>query len=325
MPDDWTYSMALLRHVIGLALISLQVWTIASIYESLGEFGWFFGDFFFPQEAPQLTYGGIYRFLNNPERTIGLAGVWGAAIMTWSKSIFFLALLSHVLTLCFIQFVEKPHMHKLYRQNIRQHSGVSKTMQRTLPSPVKKWQSSANRVLDETLDSLEDFLDQAGPKLASGFSSFVQDSQTLFSQFPARLTVTRLAPDLAGYDPKDYSVEIVRTDALKSDAPPSGREGENGQQPLKRTDSFERVVVEYGAPSGQHLSNTANVIGSGCIALETMRLEKSPSSVLKVAGQPPTPACTTTTRPTPVSSSLISASLRLIVRMALKRTSLLAK
>ncbi|PPJ56586.1 hypothetical protein CBER1_01799 [Cercospora berteroae] len=248
MPDDWTYSMALLRHVIGLALISLQVWTIASIYESLGEFGWFFGDFFFPQEAPQLTYGGIYRFLNNPERTIGLAGVWGAAIMTWSKSIFFLALLSHVLTLCFIQFVEKPHMHKLYRQNIRQQSGVSKTMQRTLPSPVKKWQSSANRVLDETLDSLEDFLDQAGPKLASGFSSFVQDSQTLFSQFPARLTVTRLAPDLAGFDPKDYSVEIVRTNALKSDAPPSGREGENGQQPLKRTDSFERVVVEYGAP-----------------------------------------------------------------------------
>lgn len=250
LPSNWTYGMALLRHVIGVALISLQLWTIASIYESLGEFGWFFGDFFFPQDAPELTYGGIYRYLNNPERTIGLAGIWGVAIMTWSKAMFFVALLSHALTLCFIQFVEKPHMHKLYRQNVRQQSGVSKTMQRSLPSPVKKWQSSVDKVLDNTLDSLEDFIDQAGPKLASGFSTFVQDSQTLFKQFPARLTVTRLAPDLAGFDPKDYSIQIDPTDSgvLKAEAAHSGRESEIGQQPLQRTDSFERLVVEYGAP-----------------------------------------------------------------------------
>lgn len=105
LPEDWTVGMAILRHIMGFGLIALQIWTIASIYESLGEFGWFFGDFFF-DDAPKLTYGGIYRFLNNPERTIGLAGVWGVAIMTWSKAIFFLALLNHALTLCFIQFVE---------------------------------------------------------------------------------------------------------------------------------------------------------------------------------------------------------------------------
>lgn len=250
LPDDWTYGSSTLRHVLGAALISLQIWTIASIYESLGEFGWFFGDFFFDQTRTQLTYDGIYRFLNNPERTIGLAGVWGAAIITWSKAIFFLALLSHTLTLCFIQFVEKPHMQKLYRQNLREQSGVSKSIKRSLPTPLQQWQGRVDRVLDETLDSLEDFIDAAGPKLAAGFSSMVKDSSTLFRQFPARLTVTSIAPDLAGYNPKDYSIEI-ETDVpgvKAGDVGFSGREGENGQSPLQRRDSFERVVVQYGSP-----------------------------------------------------------------------------
>jgi phosphatidylethanolamine N-methyltransferase len=243
--------MALLRHVIGIALIALQAWTITSIYESLGEFGWFFGDFFFTDKAPQLTYGGIYRFLNNPERTIGLAGVWGIAIMTWSKSIFFLALLSHTLSLCFIQLIEKPHMQKLYRQGVRRTSGVSRNFKRALPAPLHKWSSSVDHVLDGTLDSLEDFIDAAGPKLAAGFNTFVQDSSTLFSQFPARISVTRLAPDLAGLDPKDYSITIENgtpTTKASLEVPHDGREGEAASAPLQRTDSFQRLVVDYGAP-----------------------------------------------------------------------------
>lgn len=43
LPEDWTIGMAVLRHVIGFALIALQIWTVSSIYEALGEFGWFFG------------------------------------------------------------------------------------------------------------------------------------------------------------------------------------------------------------------------------------------------------------------------------------------
>ena len=249
LPEDWTYGMTLLRHVIGLAAIALQVWTVTSIYESLGEFGWFFGDFFF--DGPQkLTYDGIYRFLNNPERTIGLAGVWGAAILTWSKAIFFLAFLSHALTLCFIQFVERPHMQKLYRQSLRETSGVSKNLQRSLPSPILKWQGSVDKVLDETLDFVEDFIESARPKLAAGLSHFVKDSTTLFKQYPARISITRLAPDLEGFDPKDYSIEIDTTSSAVHQAKTqqSGREGEAGQLPQQRADSFKRLTVEYGAP-----------------------------------------------------------------------------
>ncbi|EON60830.1 phosphatidylethanolamine N-methyltransferase [Coniosporium apollinis CBS 100218] len=249
LPPDWSYGMATLRHVFGAALIALQLWTVVSIYESLGEFGWFFGDFFFDQ-APKLTYSGIYRFLNNPERFLGLAGVWGFAIITWSKAIFFLAFLSHILTLAFIQFVERPHMQKLYGESIRQHSGLSKSLQRSLPSPIRQWQGSMDRVLGDTVDFLEDLIESAQPKLAAGVGTFVRDSTALFKSFPARVSITRLAPDLAGYDPKDYSISVSGTpsSALAEQDKRSGREGEDARLPAERRSAFKTLSFEYGAP-----------------------------------------------------------------------------
>ncbi|KAK5117345.1 hypothetical protein LTR62_005962 [Meristemomyces frigidus] len=249
LPEDWEIGMSTLRHVIGFALITLQVWTISSIYESLGDDNWFFADFFF--DTPQkLNYSGIYRFLNNPERTIGLAGVWGAAIITWSKVIFLLALLSHGLTLCFIQFVERPHMQKLYRKSLRETSGVSRSIKRSLPSPLQKWTETVDKALDDGFDFLEDIIDAASPKLAEGFNHFVIDSRSLFKKFPARITITRIAPDLAGYDVNDYSLEIDKSapgvkQALSASR---GREGDSGLKAQENQDDFRRITVEYGAP-----------------------------------------------------------------------------
>lgn len=100
----------MLRYVVGSALVALQLWVASSIYDSLGEFGWFFGDFMFDPLSRNLTYSGIYRFLNNPERILGLAGVWGVALITWNAPMFYLAATAHVLNLLFLQFVEGPHM-----------------------------------------------------------------------------------------------------------------------------------------------------------------------------------------------------------------------
>ncbi|KAI9649893.1 phosphatidylethanolamine N-methyltransferase [Ciborinia camelliae] len=245
MPSDWAYGLVLLRHVLGTGLVSLQLWTAISIYESLGEFGWFFGDFFF-DHAPKLTYSGIYRYLNNPERIIGLAGIWGAVFITGSRAIFFLALLSHTLTLAFLQFVEKPHMQKLYGRNLRSEAGLSKSIKRSLPPQIKKWHGNVDRVLEETGHFVEEFLDAARPKFAAGVSTIIRDTSALFSQYPARLTLTRIAPDLAGFDPRDYSVSIESD--LATHKRTTSKEGISARFPQERTDEFKPLVFEYGAP-----------------------------------------------------------------------------
>merc|ERR1711939_1284332 len=45
----------------------------------------------------------------------------------------------------FIQFVERPHMHKLYGESIRQDSGVSKSIRRSLPPSVAALQNCFDR------------------------------------------------------------------------------------------------------------------------------------------------------------------------------------
>lgn len=251
VPSDWGYGLVLLKHVLGAGLVALQVWTTFSIYDSLGEFGWFFGDFFFDQ-APKLTYSGIYRYLNNPERILGLAGVWGAVLITNSRAVFFLALLSHTATLSSIQFVEKPHMEKLYGRGLRKEAGLTKSIRRSLPPPLKQWSGRVDKVIGETSHFVEEFLDAARPKLAAGVSSFVKDTSALFSQYPARLTVTRLAPDLAGYNPKDYSISISGLQTAQQVASDihTDKEGVTGQSLLSSSDDVphETLSFEYGAP-----------------------------------------------------------------------------
>ncbi|ROW15164.1 hypothetical protein VPNG_02940 [Cytospora leucostoma] len=244
-PEDWTHSWALLRHVIGISLIALQIWTFVTVYNSLGSFGVFYGDFFFDRKA-KLTYKSIYRFLNNPERIIGLAGLWGAALITWSRSIALFALVSHILTMGFIEYVERPHMQKVYgSRNLREEAGLTKFIKKSLPPPVKEWSSSVDKVLDETRHFVDELIESAGPMLASGVSSIVRDTTALFNTYPARLTITRIHPDLAGLNPKDYNLNIAGTTATS----PLGERATGKESLTARVNKdFKTLVLEYGAP-----------------------------------------------------------------------------
>ncbi|KAJ5587084.1 uncharacterized protein N7459_002849 [Penicillium hispanicum] len=248
-PADWGYGLVLFRHVLGASLISLQIWTSASIYDSLGEFGWFYGDFFF-DESPKLTYDGIYRFLNNPERVLGLAGVWGAVLITSSGAITFLALLSHILTLAFIQFVERPHMQKLYGRSLRQDGGVVKNLKKSLPPSLKQLHGSMDKMFDDSFEFIEDILDNARPKLAAGVNTFVKDTTALFQKYPARITISRIDADLAGFDLQDYSLSVEGTDAKSPEETEQfkGREGANARMPLDRRGDLKNLAFEYGSP-----------------------------------------------------------------------------
>jgi len=111
------------RQAIGLMLIALNIWSSVSTFETLGEFGWFYGDFFITEVPFRLYYTGIYRFLNNPESVTGCAGFYGLSLMSGSWTMFALALISQGCNLAFEHFVEKPHMKRLYGDEVRDQSG----------------------------------------------------------------------------------------------------------------------------------------------------------------------------------------------------------
>lgn len=248
-PADWGYGLVLFRHVLGAGLISLQIWTSVSIYESLGEFGWFYGDFFF-DDSPKLTYNGIYRFLNNPERVLGLAGVWGAVLITSSGAVTFLALLSHILSLAFIQFVERPHMQKLYGRSLRQDAGLVKSLKRSLPPSLKQLHGSVDKMFDDSFEFIEEILESARPKLAAGVNTFVKDTTALFQKYPARVTISRIDADLAGIDTRAYSLSVEGTGSLPFEESEKnmGREGANARMPLDRRGDLKDLTFEYGSP-----------------------------------------------------------------------------
>ena len=213
-PATWDDSLVVLRHTVGACMIALQTWVAVSVYDQLGEFGWFFGDFFF-DHSPKLTYGGIYRFLNNPERVLGLAGVWGIALMAHSKTIFAIALLSHTLSLLFIHFVESPHMIKLYGRHLRQDSGLVKSLKRSLPPPLRQWQDVIDKMLGRVMDSIEEFLDAAKPQFGASINQMVAPTRDLLSHYPASLA--RSDSDVTSLKTNEYSLQIDGDKQIQTD------------------------------------------------------------------------------------------------------------
>lgn len=102
----------------GTVLILLSVWSTYSMYETVGDFGWFYGDFFIHVDAfeQHLCYTGVYRFLNNPDCVTGYAGLYGVSLICQSWPVFGLSVLAHILNILFLNLVEVPHMEKLYNE-----------------------------------------------------------------------------------------------------------------------------------------------------------------------------------------------------------------
>jgi phosphatidylethanolamine N-methyltransferase len=139
---------------------------------------------------------------------------------------------------------------RLYGRRLRAVSGVSKTFRQALPSPVRNWQTAADDYLNSTVDFIEELLEQAKPKLASGVETIFKDTTALFKSYPARVSISRVPSDLAGLDPKLYKLEVEGTPSAPTvdQQRNGGREGELARTPAVRTSEFKTLMLDYGTP-----------------------------------------------------------------------------
>lgn len=133
----------LAKFAVACALFFISAWTSWSTYVSIGDFGWFYGDFFIGKDRYQhrLCYTGIYRFLNNPDAMTGYAGLYGLALVSQSWTVFGLAAMAQAMNMIFVNAVEVPHMRKLYEEeeHLRAEGPLGKKIKQLirLPDEVK--------------------------------------------------------------------------------------------------------------------------------------------------------------------------------------------
>eukprot|EP00668_Euglena_longa_P003045 GGOE01003557.1.p1 GENE.GGOE01003557.1~~GGOE01003557.1.p1 ORF type:complete len:649 (-),score=237.15 GGOE01003557.1:476-2422(-) len=105
----------ILLYVMGFSLSIFGVWSKADAHRVLGEYAWYWGDFFFLLDSDELVFDGIFQMFPHPMYTVGYCFYYGYAMICHSYTVLYVSIAAHICQMVFLVFIENPHIQKTYQ------------------------------------------------------------------------------------------------------------------------------------------------------------------------------------------------------------------